>query len=56
MKKDKDGRASKEAFMQHHEWMFEKSDANKDDFLNTSEMRELHKMEEGMHKRFEEQK
>ena len=44
---NKDGKISKEEFMKHHEAMFDKKDANKDGFLDESEM---HKMMDHMHK------
>ena len=50
MKKDKHGKVSQEDFMQHHKWMFEKNDANKDGFLDKIEMQELHKMVKAMHR------
>ncbi|MCH9638381.1 MAG: hypothetical protein K0U40_02700 [Betaproteobacteria bacterium] len=53
MKKDSDGKVSQEDFIEHHRWMFEKNDANKDGFLNKSEMKALHKMVKEMHKRSE---
>ena len=53
MKKDMDGKVSQEDFIQHHRWMFEKNDANKDGFLDKIEMKALHKMVKGMHKRGE---
>ncbi len=51
MKKDADGKVSQENFIEHHRWMFEQNDANKDGYLNKSEMKELHKMVREMHKR-----
>ncbi len=51
MKKDADGKVSQEDFIQHHRWMFEKNDANNDGFLDKSEMKALHSMVKGMHKR-----
>ena len=53
MKKDKHGKVSQEDFIQHHRWMFEKNDANNDGFLDKTEMKALHKMVKGMHKRGE---
>ena len=53
MAKEQDGSTSKKAFMQHHEWMFDQNDTNKDGYLNTDEMRNLHKMVKKMHERFE---
>ncbi|MBP6366644.1 MAG: EF-hand domain-containing protein [Nitrosomonas sp.] len=44
---NKDGKISKEEFMKHHEAMFDKKDANKDGFVDESEM---HKMMDHMHK------
>ena len=44
---NKDGKISKEEFMKHHEAMFDKKDANKDDFLDDAEM---HNMKDHMHK------
>ncbi len=53
MKKDKDGKVSLDDFMQHHKWMFQRNDVNKDGFLDNAEMHGLHKMVKGMHKRHE---
>ena len=44
---NKDGKIIKEEFMKHHEAMFDKKDANKDGFVDESEM---HKMMDHMHK------
>lgn len=44
---NKDGKISKEEFMKHHEAMFDKKDANKDGFIDQSEM---HRMMDHMHK------
>lgn len=44
---NKDGKISKEEFMKHHEAMFDKKDANKDGFLEDTEM---HHMMDKMHK------
>jgi len=41
--------------MEHHEWMFDQNDANKDGRLSTDEMRNLHKMVKKMHERFEQE-
>lgn len=49
MKKEKDGSVSKDEFMKHHQWMFEQNDANKDGYLDTNEMKNLHKMVNKMH-------
>ncbi|MER2510961.1 MAG: hypothetical protein ABTQ25_00820 [Nitrosomonas ureae] len=53
MTKEQDGSVSKNVFMEHHEWMFDQNDANKDGRLNTDEMRNLHKMVKKMHECFE---
>ena len=53
MNKGADGKVSQEDFIEHHRWMFEKNDANNDGYLSKSEMKELHKMVKGMHKRSE---
>ncbi len=53
MKKDMDGKVSQKDFIQHHQWIFEKNDTNKDGFLDKIEMEALHKMVRGMHKRSE---
>lgn len=53
MKKGADGKVSQENFIEHHRWMFEKNDANNDGFLDKAEMKALHKMVKGMHKRSE---
>lgn len=52
MKSEKNG-VSKEEFMKHHQWMFEQNDANKDGYLDTNEMKNLHNMVGKMHERFE---
>lgn len=44
---NKDGKISKEEFMKHHETMFDKKDANKDGFLDDTEM---HGMKDHAHK------
>lgn len=48
---DKDGKISKDEFIKHHEQMFEKMDANKDGFLDESEMHHMmgHKHMHDMH-------
>lgn len=53
MAKEQDGSVSKKEFMKHHEWMFDQNDTNKDDYLNTDEMKILHKMVKKMHEHFE---
>lgn len=55
MKKEADGRVSKENFMKHHEWMFDQEDKNKDGYIDNSEMNSLHNKVKGMHERFESQ-
>jgi hypothetical protein len=44
---DKDGKISKEEFIKHHETVFDKKDANKDGFLDDTEM---HRMKDYRHK------
>lgn len=53
MKKEQDGSVSKEEFMKHHQWMFEQNDTNKNGYLDTNEMKNLHDMVKNMHNRFE---
>lgn len=55
MKKESDGRVSKENFIKHHEWMFDQNDTNKDGYLDTDEMKSLHKMVKKMHEHSEHQ-
>lgn len=38
---DKDGKISKAEFMKHHEALFDKKDANKDGFLDDTEMHQM---------------
>ena len=45
---DKDGKISKAEFMKHHEALFDKKDANKDGFLDDTEMHRM--MMKHMHK------
>ena len=53
MKREQDGSVSKKEFMKHHEWMFDQNDKNHNGKLDTDEMRNLHKMVNKMHERFE---
>ncbi|MBP6058324.1 MAG: hypothetical protein KA524_07935 [Nitrosomonas sp.] len=53
MTKEQDGSVSKKEFMKHHEWMFDQNDTNQNGKLDIDEMKNLHKMVNKMHERFE---
>ena len=53
MAKEQDGSVSKKEFMKHHEWMFDQNDTNQNGKLDIDEMKNLHKMVNKMHERFE---
>lgn len=53
MTREADGSVTKKVFMEHHEWMFDQNDANKDGRLDVDEMKNLHKMVRAMQERTE---
>ena len=53
MAKEQDGSVSKKEFVKHHEWMFDQNDTNQNGKLDIDEMKNLHKMVNKMHERFE---